>query len=397
MSVDAVEMAAAVGLARSGCRPDGQRQAQVMAAVAGNVRLRTVRPARWTAQEHAFLRRHTGVLSDAEIARRLGRTRVAVQIRRKRRRFAGPTQCGDLTARRVGRVLGVDSKLVTRWIQDGTLKGRLLPIERRRWAVEYKDLKRFAVNPQNWVYFDTSRVTDPHLARLIALRRERWGDEWWTTEQVRAYWGARHNLVAKWIQRGRIRAVQPYGTNNNYYIRRSDAITYKFLHTNGRGAQSFDWSARGDAFMVLATAAGVPIVAVAGMYGQPEARVYARLETLLHDPGRVEALIACYDLPVQYDAGRRIVFADWRDPVCRQRLPQMAVALNKFLAGKSVNSRQLSLARGAMSAWARWQGSDDPALYDMAARLRYGSQAAPETVAAWCRQLQAGGHFPMEG
>lgn len=397
--MDILEMAAAAGATRAGLLPASHEQARLMAAMSGGVRQRTSRPPRWTEQERAFLRRHTGVLSDAEIANRLGRTPTALRIERKRRGYPGPTVCrrAGLTAREVGRRLGVDSKMVSRWIEEGRLRGGLLPIGRQRWSVSYQAFKRFACDPGNWVYFDVRRVNDPHLARLIELRRQRWGDEWWDTSQVRDYWGAQYNLVAKWVRLGRIRAVQPYGKGNEYYVLRSDAVTYSFLQARGSGTgMSYDWrSENADAFLLLAGAVGVPQSVIAAMMDYPAQRVYARLSGMLRQPELAQDLINRYSLPVRYNPAGG-VFADWREPVCRQRFPQTATAIDAFLRGQPLPARRLPFARSVLAVWARWGSVQDASAADLSLRLRCGGHMSRETLEGICRQMQAAGVFPLE-
>jgi len=45
-------------------------------------------------------------------------------------------------------------------------------------------------------------------AGLPEPERERWGDEWWTTNQVAAHYGVHISDVLRLIKRGEIRGVQ---------------------------------------------------------------------------------------------------------------------------------------------------------------------------------------------
>ena len=133
--------------------------------------LGVARPAKkqplWTAEEEEILQRHHG--SDLEVIRRrlaaagYKRTRTAIQIRRKRLALS-PRPDGRYTAGGIAKLLGVDPKTPTYWIQAGWLEGERRGTERLdcqggdMWWVTHEDLRRFVINNPHLV--DLRKITD---------------------------------------------------------------------------------------------------------------------------------------------------------------------------------------------------------------------------------------------
>jgi tRNA(His) 5'-end guanylyltransferase len=99
----------------------------------------------WTEEEDEYLTEHWGLCRDETVARRLGRTVMACEIRAKRvakvnRRMA------FYTAKDVSELLGVNINRVIAWIKAGTLTGRRSVVRRGwrpYWRVDYKSIERF--------------------------------------------------------------------------------------------------------------------------------------------------------------------------------------------------------------------------------------------------------------
>ncbi len=165
----------------------------------------------WTADEDDFLRGQLGWLTDVEIGIALGRSETAVHLRWDRELgLPGPSKAPDVvTAHQAARMLGVDGHATCGWVDAGLLPGRLMAGGRKIRLIERETLRRWAANPQHWIYFDPQAVRDPGLRRLLALRQARWGNAWWTTRQVANHHGVDPEDVLRYIQTGRLRAVQP--------------------------------------------------------------------------------------------------------------------------------------------------------------------------------------------
>jgi hypothetical protein len=129
---------------------------------------------RWTAEDLALLDSGYGILPIAELARKLGRTIVAVQTQaRKRRLAANLIELHTLT-----RLLGVCDYTIRRWVKAGVLKAhrsRATARETHRVRVRRGDLYDF-LRDYRFLY-DAPLIADPELRRYVAQlppERERW-------------------------------------------------------------------------------------------------------------------------------------------------------------------------------------------------------------------------------
>jgi transposase-like protein len=310
----------------------------------------------WTPAEDAFVAESLGQLSVEEIARRLNRTTSAVKIRWTRQGMTAASRRPDeITAEQIALILGVDSKAAGRWVDEGLLPGRRLPLRAVIRVVKREVFTRWAVNPRHWVYFensanDTSRIIDPHLRRLIELRRERWGDEWWSGGDVARHFGVDPSLLGTWIHRGRAPrwAAVKYA---NWRILKSAAVTLAMKPGSGSGHE-VDWTDKSDRFMVLATAVGLFVNATARLMGWPSQRVHHRLK-LLRESGRINDLLS----PAISGDPTTGLFADWK--TYRDRFPYLDRAAARFLAGDELTADEYAVIRSVMARWCYRAGLDN--------------------------------------
>jgi hypothetical protein len=164
----------------------------------------------WTEAEDALLRRLNGHLLDEEIGELLGRTAVAVHLHCERDlRLPRPTtDPAYITAYRIATALGTDVHKTAAWIDRGLLPGEYIPrrdnhLHRR---VLRTDFLAWLTNPENWVWFEPSKVRDEGLRELLRQAQEKWGDEWWTTRQVADHHGVGVGDVTRYIKQGKIMA-----------------------------------------------------------------------------------------------------------------------------------------------------------------------------------------------
>src|SRR5690606_26610763 len=110
---------------------------RVIAAGPGRERKPGAKASQWTEAELAFLRENAGVMGDAEIAARLGRTATAVRVKIRRFGLPHPSTHPDyITANKAGRALGVDVHAVCDWIERGLLPAERAPLRgRKTWRV----------------------------------------------------------------------------------------------------------------------------------------------------------------------------------------------------------------------------------------------------------------------
>jgi hypothetical protein len=204
-----------------------------------------VKPRSWSQAELDILVRDTGILSDLEIAEKLGRSMNAMHIVRVRQHLPTPSRRPDtICVLKAGKLLGIDAHKVTTWIKTGLLPGGPAPTpDRSITVIKMKDLIRFLLDPMNWIWFEAGKVADPHLRRLLELRQKLWGDEWWTTRQVADYHGVEVGDVKRYLQLGRMHGVQAFnrgGRNSeprwaNWFILKSEATRVRFKKRKNKG------------------------------------------------------------------------------------------------------------------------------------------------------------------
>lgn len=317
----------------------------------------------WTPEEEAFVAANLGQLHLDEIARRLGRTRVAVNIYIKRDMDipAASKHPDILTAEQIAEGLHVDGKSIHALIDRGILPGRRLPADDATRVVRRVTLLRFITNWRNWVYFDPERVGKygprrtkqaydydfwARARRLVQLARSRWHDEWWTPSQVARHHKVSIAVVNNAVHDGRLTEAVKW---QNWRILKSVAVNATHLHT-GKGSNTYlDWSAGLDELIVLGTAVGLSVNALAAYSGlKTSAICYRRAE--LQRKKLIAPVIETRGLAVDYTAKTGVLFADWKKS--RTRFKALATALDKFEHSDDLTARELTYVRGVLAAWA---------------------------------------------
>jgi hypothetical protein len=216
----------------------------------------------WSIEEDTFLTENLGRITEAEIAESLGRSVTAVHLRWERDlRLPAPSKAPDvLTANSAAILLGIDTHKIAHWCDMGMIPHRIMAGGREIRLINKTDFDRWVVNPENWVYFDICKITDPRLHKMCAWRAERWGDEWWTTKKVAAYHGVETGDVKRYLRDGRIKGFQPpysLGGRNalrgwaGWFVLRSEA-TRPGLVFHRRNNMPSIFSAAADAWIVRA-------------------------------------------------------------------------------------------------------------------------------------------------
>jgi hypothetical protein len=126
----------------------------------------------WTMQEIAYLEQSLHRLRLAEIARHLGRTTIAMQLKAKRLGLRKTSE--GYTMRGLCLGLGVDHHTVSRWIEAGWLKGTRRHSERERdlWYFADQDIRAFVrahpaeIDPRrvDWLWLVDVLLDCGHLA-----------------------------------------------------------------------------------------------------------------------------------------------------------------------------------------------------------------------------------------
>lgn len=281
----------------------------------------------WSAEDDAFLRTSLGWLTDAEIAQELGRSANGVHIRWFRElQLPAPSRAPDvITANRAAELLGIDVHLTARLVDEGLIPGRVMAGGRNIRLIE--------------------RVRDDRLRRLLDLRKQRWGDEWWTTGQAAKYYGVCRTLIERHIVHGLMHGVRW----KNWRVLRSDAIAAKFY--TGRGSRPVTiWSDAGDAFLVLAHAVGLSHSAVAAMMKWPPSRTCYRLH-LLKKRSLFAGIIKRIQPPIRNRNG--MLFAVWQ--YTTRKFPRLTRIMTAFKDGEDPRTYQdRDCVRGVLATWCKY-------------------------------------------
>lgn len=120
----------------------------------------------WTEEQDQELRGMWGWQSPAVVARRVGRTVNAVQVRAQRLGLTDAWK-GAYSSRGAGLIFAVDAKTVLIWMGHGWLKGR--PSEtgagkHRRWRIEHEAIELFIRDYP--MYYERRRITDSYWREL---------------------------------------------------------------------------------------------------------------------------------------------------------------------------------------------------------------------------------------
>ncbi len=217
----------------------------------------------WTKEEDRFLRENLGWLTDEEMGQALGRTAVAVHDRWVRDLgFPAPSKAPNLiTAEKAANILGIDAHKTEFWVDIGLIPGRLMAGRRKIRLIDRQAFRRWVLNPMNWVYFDSQKVQDPELKRMLKKRAKRWGDEWWSTVQAAKYHQVDTNEIKRYITMGRLPSfrlpVSRGGRHanrkwSNHFVLKSDVIRMRFYKRGEASQERSPFSPAADRFLLKA-------------------------------------------------------------------------------------------------------------------------------------------------
>ena len=289
---------------------------------------------RWSEKDLNRVKELLPFYSPKRVGEMLGRSEDAIKIIRQRQNIKASSKSeGWLTANRVMRLLGMpDARPVIGWVKKGLVLGHRIEGD-DTWMVHEISLRRWVVSPRSWVYFDTTRIQDPHLAHLVELSQERWDDEWLTTRQVADMKGTNTRQIGASISRGHLPAIHIIGKDGRHEnaawsfwaVKRSDAEAWQFKPT------AFDLMDRMHAFILLAGAIGLSGSNIAKLTGVCHSTASTRFQ-MMNNPRHVKKMIKKYGLKgIEY---RRKVgtHADWRK--FAHRFPQVRSAFERYRNGK---------------------------------------------------------------
>ncbi len=300
---------------------------------------------RWTEKDINRVRELLPFYSPKVVGQILGRSEDGIKIMRQRQKIKASSKSeGWLSANRVMRLLGMpDARPVIGWVKKGLVLGHRISGD-DTWMVHEISLRRWIVSPISWLYFDTGRIQDPHLARLAELAQEKWGDEWLTNRQVADLKGTTTRQVGQTIFRRMLPAVHIVGKDGRHEngkwafwgVKRSDAEAWQFK------PPPYDLRDRMHAFILLAGAIGLSGMTIGKMVNLCHGTTSQRF-SLMNNPRHLKKVIAKYGLKdIEY---RRKVgaHADWRK--FAHRFPQVRGAFERYRDGKATLNDCYLMAR----------------------------------------------------
>lgn len=245
MSVNLIDLAVNQAIANSGMERSHIAARSTMPLIVKNEQKeKPTKAGSWTPEEDAFVRKNLGWLSEKEMAKKLGRTQIAVRLRWKRDLLLTPPSKNPstITANQAAKLINVEIHAFCWWCDHGLVPARVLPGERTIRVIDRTAFKLWVIDPMNWIYFDWKRIKDPTLYKLCEYRAKHWGDEWWTSRQVADYHDVDIRNVNMQIKRKTLPAVKTKisrgGRHKNrawtyWFILKSDAINARFIKGKG--------------------------------------------------------------------------------------------------------------------------------------------------------------------
>lgn len=145
----------------------------VISKWAGELGVRPTKEPPWSEQDVEYLRKNVARMGWQRLAKKLGRTVVAVKLKAKRLEISKMND-GGWTARQLGDLLGVDSHRVRLWIDRGWLRATRRQTdrtERDAFLLRPEDLRTFLRDHANVVNL---RRVDPGWLFSLAFGEPEW-------------------------------------------------------------------------------------------------------------------------------------------------------------------------------------------------------------------------------
>lgn len=127
----------------------------------------------WTEEEEEYLQRRYGKTTLKRIAKKLGRSENAIEIKAGRLGISSALEAtGELTAAEIAKVFKIDAHVVVdKWIKDKSLKAQYKAIKYKRkfWRIKIEDFWK-------WAYVNKEIINFSKLERNILGKEPSWVD-----------------------------------------------------------------------------------------------------------------------------------------------------------------------------------------------------------------------------
>lgn len=239
----------------------------------------------WSDEELAYARDNLQSLTLEEIGTTLGRSPNAIKITIVRKQIERMSKrTGYLTGNKAANALGIDVHAVMLLVKRGILPMTRLPGIRGILQIKTIRLYMWAINPEHWPYFKVERMQDRHLARLVTLAKQRWGDEWLRIGEAAELLGTSHPVLNKHILKGNIPALD-WG---NWWVKRSALEGVVIPRGKGHKGVSKLFTPAADQFILRSVRAGIGYDAIGRMMKKNGSTVRVRYLTTLADRERAD-------------------------------------------------------------------------------------------------------------
>ena len=316
----------------------------------------------WTDDEKLIVKENLGKLSLEQIGNIIGRSSNAVKLRFTREGWTAPSkQPDEINASQIGNLLGMCGKSIARLIDRSILPGRTLPMGRNIRVVKKQVLKRWLVNPQNWVYFDWHRIQEPHLRRMCEIETERWGDEWLSAGEAGAILGCDHRSINRWLHKGVFQRAKKWGSNWKFLLSEIEEVRDKLTPEGSLMLKKINYTDKADGFLILSRAVGFPYNTIERLMGPNWNKKASYRINTLHRMGKIPSLIEDQNLDIQYRKHPKKdspdIFVDWR--MCSNRYLSLMASVNRFNSGVSLRKGDITNIRAILHRWATWYAPDN--------------------------------------
>ncbi len=307
----------------------------------------------WSPEEIKFLTSNLGQMDETEIAKKLGRSRMAVKLYRYR----------GLNLPSIGKnpdyfnlntmagAFGVDRHTTMVWRNRG-----YFPTWRPKYQDLYmahrRDVYRWAINPENWyiimpVIRDPDRITDPKLKKFLLHQIERYGSDYWLTPgEVAGHYGVKNSTS---VNQRRVRGDFECKRFGNWWYKKSSLIPKWLFQPKMGSGQTQNWSGL-DKFISLAWAVGNTQHVIDRITERDQSRPgrHAHYRLSLVRKGKIET-----PDEVSYRSTDGAMWADWWNH--QHRFPYLTRQINLFLHEAPCD---LNIIAGILHRWAIWYELD---------------------------------------
>lgn len=188
----------------------------------------------WTLKEETLLAQKYGRVARCELAKMLGRTEAAVDVRVTVLGLPSPRSWTHIM---LSGVLTYALGFSCQKSIIALMRREVFPVHyvylgnTKTPAVNIKRMQQWLADPHNWYCLDVNKIRYPRFKSVVRRVRQAWDDEWLTVGQVAPMLGYSQQGINKLIHNGALSAKR----HNNWRVLRSEALRVKQVVQAGGG------------------------------------------------------------------------------------------------------------------------------------------------------------------